>query len=56
MSNETQGRKEFKEAVVIATLSAVFVGVVNIGIDEFKEWRKRRDAARAAKKTDEVTQ
>jgi hypothetical protein len=45
--NQPQGHKEIKEAVVIATISALLVGAVNLSLDEVKEWRKRRAQKRA---------
>lgn len=45
---ETQDKKEIAQAVAIAAISAVFVGMINLGIDEVKKAIARRDEVRKA--------
>jgi hypothetical protein len=47
---ESQGRKEVGEAVLIATLCALTVGCVNLGIKEVKAWLQRSRDRREKKR------
>ena len=49
--NETQGRKEIGEAVVIAALSALAIGLINWGVETAKTRAAKRveDAVKRAK-------
>lgn len=46
--NETQGRKEVAEAVIIAALSALATGLINWGVETAKARAARKAEERAA--------
>ena len=56
MPFQPNGRKEIKEAVIVAALSAAIGGMINLGIEEFKEWKRKRAEKRDEERTAHLKQ